>query len=82
MVIPEVLSAFPLEHILSTSRPLESSLDSPFGSELLHRLFDLLLSCDSYNKQWRQGITHGVAKRLALLRADYRRSTLWFGGLS
>lgn len=78
MMIPEVLSAFPLEHILSTGQPLESSLDSPFGSEL----FDLLLSCDSHNKQWRQGITHGVAKRLALLRADYRWSTLWFGGLS
>lgn len=43
---------------------------------------DMLLSCDNYNKQWRQGITHGAAKLLALLRADYRWNTLWFGGLS
>lgn len=40
-VIPEVLSAFALEHILSTGQPLESSLNSPFGSELIQ----LLLTC-------------------------------------
>lgn len=33
--------SFPLEHILSTGQPLESSLNSPFGSELIQ----LLLTC-------------------------------------
>ena len=46
-VTPEVLSAFPLEHSLSTGQPLESSLNSPFGRELFQLLFDMLLSCDS-----------------------------------
>ena len=31
MMIPEVLSAFPLEHILSTGQPLEYHWTAPLG---------------------------------------------------